>query len=171
MQMRGIEDDSRKLNGYISKVMDWMQSNRRCLFLMGGVGCGKTTMLNAICKMIGYVYYSNISYERKGFQWETAYKVAEWAQTDRDRYENFKDCGWAAIDDIGQESTEINNYGNIIYPVRDIILHRYEHDKITIISTNLLPKDLTAKYGERVGDRLAEMSFIITFNEQSYRKQ
>lgn len=148
-----------------------MQSNRRCLFLMGGVGCGKTTMLNAICKMIGYVYYSNISYERKGFQWETAYKVAEWAQTDRDRYENFKDCGWAAIDDIGQESTEINNYGNIIYPVRDIILHRYEHDKITIISTNLLPKDLTAKYGERVGDRLAEMSFIITFNEQSYRKQ
>ena len=168
-QMRHDEKDSEVLRSYAQKVIGWMKSNKPCLLLLGRVGCGKTTMLEAICRMIGYIYYSNISYERRGFQWDTAFQVEKWAQNDLERYESFKQCEWVAIDDIGAESTEVSNYGNIIYPIRDVLFYRYEHNKITIISTNLLPKDLTAKYGERIGDRLAEMSYVITINEPSYR--
>ena len=169
-EMQHIEKDTAILKEYIAKVVEWMKSDKRCLLLMGGVGCGKTTMLNAICRMMNYLHYSDISYERKGFQWETAYMITNWIQGDKERYESFKQCEWAAIDDIGQEAVEVSNYGTITYPIRDILLHRYERDLITILSTNCLPKDLTAKYGVRVGDRLAETSFFIVFNEKSYRK-
>jgi len=170
-QMRHDEKDSEVLRNYANRVVEWMKSDKPCLLLLGDVGCGKTTMLEAICRMIGYIYYSNISFERKGFQWDSAYQIEKWARNDTERYESFKQCEWAAIDDIGLESTEVNNYGNIIYPVRDILHYRYEHRLTTIISTNLLPKDLTAKYGTRIGDRLAEMSCVIKFNEPSYRIQ
>ena len=51
-----------------------------------------------------------------------------------------------------------------------MLLYRYENRLLTIASTNFRPKDLTEFYGERVGDRLAEMAHIIKFNETSYRR-
>lgn len=165
------ERDTMILKEHIEQVIDWaMNPQKNCLMLQGGVGCGKTTMLNAFCKMIQKLYYSNISYERRGFQWETADRITLWAKNDNSRYEEFKVCEWAAIDDIGTEPNEITDYGNIIYPIRDILMYRYEHDLVTIISTNLTPKLLTEKYGTRIGDRLAEMMQMVIFNEASYRR-
>lgn len=165
------ERDTMKLKEHIEQVIDWaMNPEKNCLMLQGGVGCGKTTMLNAFCKMIQKLYYSNISYERRGFQWETADMITQWAKDNAGRYEEFKVCEWAAIDDIGTEPNEITDYGNIIYPIRDILMYRYEHDLVTIISTNLTPKLLTEKYGTRIGDRLAEMMQIVKFDEESYRR-
>lgn len=170
-EIRKEEREPAILKEHIEQVIDWaMNTQKNCLMLFGGVGCGKTTMLNAFCRMIQQLYYSNISYERRGFQWETAQMVSNWAINDANRFEDFKSCEWAAIDDVGTEASEISNYGNIIYPIRDILMYRYEHDLVTIISTNLTPKLLTEKYGTRVGDRLAEMMQIVQFNETSYRR-
>ena len=170
-EMKHNEQDMNVLMSYIRQVIDWaMNPQKNCLMLMGGVGCGKTTMLNAFCRMTNRLYYSNISYERRGFQWESAYVLNEWARTNKDRYEEFKKCEWAAIDDLGLEATEVSDYGTILYPIRDILLHRYEHGLLTLVSTNYLPNALTEKYGTRIGDRLAEMMQIITFKESSYRR-
>ena len=164
-----------RLAYYCDQVIGYLTNSKRFLLMYGTTGCGKTTMLNAICKMIGYLYYSNISgtgtaLDRRGFQWENAYTITEWAKNDRSRYEDFKRCEWAAIDDIGQEAAEVSNYGAIIYPVRDILLYRYENDLVTILTTNKAPKDLTDFYGPRVGDRLAEVTQMIKFIETSYRR-
>lgn len=175
-EMGHDELDADVLAAYIHDVIDWMMNgDRPLLLLMGQTGCGKTTMLNAICKMVGYLYYSNISgtgtsLDRRGFQWDSAYKVAEWAKNDRNRYVEFQRCEWAAIDDLGQENKGELDYGSPIYPIRDVLLYRYENKLLTIASTNFRPKDLTEFYGERVGDRLAEMAHIIKFNETSYRR-
>ena len=163
------------LRAYCDEAIGYLTSDKRFLLMRGNVGCGKTTMLNAICKMIGCLYYSNISgtgtaLDRRAFQWENAYTVADWAKNDRSRYEDFKRCEWAAIDDIGQEAVEVSNYGAMIYPVRDILLYRYENDLVTVLTTNCAPKTLTELYGQRVGDRLAEVTHVMKFNETSYRR-
>lgn len=170
-EMRKTELDNAILMQHISQVIDWaMNPQKNCLMLTGGVGCGKTTMLNAFCRMTNYLYYSNISYERRGFQWESSFTIAEWAHTNKERYEDFKRCEWAAIDDLGLEPKEVSDYGTILYPIRDILFHRYDKGLLTIISTNCLPKELTEKYGTRIGDRLAEMMQIVKFDEDSYRR-
>lgn len=170
-EIRGTERDTDEIQGYVSEVVDWfMNGSTRGLLMVGNVGCGKTSMLNAICKMFGALYYSNSSIYRKGFQWETAYKVAEWCGNDTERYEGFKKCEWCAIDDIGQEPAETLIYGNTIYPIRDILLYRYDHDLVTIVTTNLNPKSLTERYGIRIGDRLQEMMHVIKFKNKSYRR-
>lgn len=170
-EIKGQERDADLLKEHIGQVIDWaMKTDKTCLMLYGGVGSGKTTMLSAFCRMIQQLYYSNVSYERKGFQWENAMTISNWSVNNPNRYEEFKRCEWAAIDDIGTEPSEVSSYGNILYPIKDIIMYRYENDLITIISTNLTPKLLTEKYGARIGDRLAEMMQIIRFNETSYRR-
>lgn len=174
-EMHHIENDSMVLNDYAGRVIDWMQSSKRGLLMIGRTGCGKTTMMNAVCKMINALYYSNISgtgtnADRRAFQWETAYTIENFARNERERYENFKRCEWAAIDDMGQESVSVTEYGNIVYPVRDILLYRYENNLTTIVTTNLLPKVITEKYGPRIGDRMAEMFETIMFNEDTYRR-
>lgn len=77
---------------------------------------------------------------------------------------------WAAIDDIGQESAELNRYGQMLYPIRDIMLYRYEKNLLTLVTTNLNPKDLTERYGKRLGDRMQELFEIIVIKEDSYRR-
>lgn len=171
MEMGHQEKDNSVLHEYAKAVIQWMtEGDKCCLLLVGDVGCGKTTMLNAICRMVNDLYYSNISYERRGFQWESSFVLSSWAQTNTERYEEFKRREWVAIDDFGQEAVECMSYGNIIYPIRDILLHRYDNNLITILTTNLPPKAITEKYGRRIGDRLAEMANIIKFNEKSYRQ-
>jgi DNA replication protein DnaC len=156
---------------YAGRIIDWMMNGKKIgLMLSGGVGCGKTTFLNAICRMVNYLYYSNISYERRGFQWETAYTIVEWCGNNESRYNDFMRTEWAAIDDIGQESAELNRYGQMLYPIRDIMLYRYEKNLLTLATTNLNPKDLTERYGKRLGDRMQEMFEIIVIKEDSYRR-
>lgn len=174
-ELRRDELNTEALRAYCNEVIGYLTGDKRFLLMRGNVGCGKTTMLNAICKMIGRLYYSNISgtgteLDRRAFQWDNAYAITEWAKNDRSRYEDFKRCEWAAIDDIGQEAAEVSNYGTIIYPVRDILLYRYENDLVTILTTNCTPKTLTEVYGQRVGDRLAEVTHVMKFNENSYRR-
>lgn len=170
-EMRKPEENTEIVKGHISEVIDWaMDAKKSCLMLAGGVGCGKTTMLNAFCKMTNFLFYSNISYERRGFQWETANTISEWARNNKERYEEFMKCEWAAIDDLGLEAAEVSDYGTILYPIRDILMYRYEHNLITVVSTNYLPQELTEKYGTRIGDRLAEMMQIVLFKESSYRR-
>lgn len=170
-EMRKQEQNTDILKEHISQVIDWaMNPQKSCLMLAGGVGCGKTTMLNAFCRMTNYLYYSNISFERKGFQWETSNTIAGWVRDNKSRYEEFMQCEWAAIDDLGLEPTEVSDYGTILYPIRDILLYRYEHNLLTIVSTNYIPHELTEKYGTRIGDRLAEMMQVVLFKEKSYRR-
>lgn len=169
-EMRHEERDPSILRGYVEQVIDWaMNPDKSCLMLAGGLGCGKTTMLNAFCRMIQRLYYSDISYERRGFQWEAATTVADWATEDRARYEEFMRCEWAAIDDIGTEPNEVTNFGRLVYPVRDLLMYRYENDLLTIVSTNLTPRQLSDKYGERLGDRMLEMFQMMVIKENSYR--
>lgn len=166
--------DTAAVEQHAAEIIDWLEQTRNegskhGLLLVGGVGCGKTSMLTAVCRMMTRLHYSSLSTERKGFEFRTAYGVAVLQTQNPEEYERFKRAEWIAIDDIGQEPAEVQQFGNILNPIRDLLLYRYENDLLTIASTNQMPKALTTRYGERIGDRLREMMHVIQYKEASYR--
>lgn len=90
---------------------------------------------------------------------------------------NFKDfirlsrTEMLAIDDLGTEPTEVMDYGNISYPLIDLLTQRYELQLFTIITTNLTGQAIREKYGDRIADRLNEMMERVGFDNPSYRSK
>lgn len=81
-------------------------------------------------------------------------------------FERYARAGVLILDDIGaakvSEWTEEQNYRLINY--------RYEHELPTLITSNLLPKDLSAQLGERVTSRLAEMTSRVVLEGADRRR-
>ena len=76
-----------------------------------------------------------------------------------------------AIDDLGIEPAEVMDYGNILNPVIDLISYRYNEQLFTIVTTNLNPKQIRDKYGDRIADRFNEMMKKVIFENDSYRSK
>lgn len=74
-----------------------------------------------------------------------------------------------AIDDLGIEERDVHSYGNVMSPIVELLTYRYDKQLFTIISTNLTPPEIRAKYGDRIADRLNEMMVKIVFAAPSYR--
>ena len=159
-------------------MIEWSMFGKQGLYIIGDVGCGKTTLLNAFCKDITMHFYSNDSRTRGGFQWESASTLCDWAVNNPERLEEFKNAEWIAIDDLGQEPDEVKNYGTILKPIEEILMYRYNRkntiDKhrmmVTICTTNLTPDAIKSKYGVRVADRMAEIMSVMYIKEKSYRR-
>ncbi|MFC5046928.1 hypothetical protein [Aquimarina hainanensis] len=71
------------------------------------------------------------------------------------------------IDDLGYEEKAFNR----IEILGEILFERYRNKALTLATTNLIPSELTMKYGERIGDRLPKMFNIIKWNGNSFRHQ
>ena len=74
------------------------------------------------------------------------------------------------IDDLGLEPTEVLDFGNAINPVIEIMEHRYRQQLFTFITTNLTPKQIREKYGDRIADRFNEIMKCIVFANPTFRK-
>lgn len=75
-----------------------------------------------------------------------------------------------AIEDLGNEPAERNDYGNITNPIVDLLEYRYDNQLYTVITTNLTPQQITGKYGVRIADRFREMLDVVVFKGSSFRK-
>lgn len=170
LKARGVSEMTNKdeVIRHIRSIAKWATSSSKVGLLMcGGVGSGKTTMLWALCRMLSLA--SGMNNREYSFCWTDANNLAMLYSTESTDYATYRNCRWLGIDDLGQEPLEVVSYGNVRYPLRDILLHRYDYNLITIITTNLTPKAISEKYGERIGDRLREMMQIELFTEKSYR--
>lgn len=140
------------------------------LMLIGGYGCGKTSMMRAFHK-IGYKLLPDT------FMWFPFYScngmVAEYEQLDNqndkgeflEKYFSVKKC---YFDDFGTEE-DASNFGkkNLL---KDILEERYLRKKTTYVSTNLSLNEINEKYGERVFSRIQEVFNIIIMNGKDFRK-
>lgn len=132
------------------------------LLFCGLPGTGKTTMLHAVRQLIRLA-------ARERLEILPARDFAEMAKS-WDTFREVRRCRLLAIDDIGREPKELLDYGNILSPVADLMEYRYDKRLFTIATTNLTPKELTERYGERIGDRFAEMMHVVTFGGKSFRR-
>lgn len=59
--------------------------------------------------------------------------------------------------------------GHVVNPISDLIGSRYRDQLFTFITTNLTPREIRQKYGNRVADRFNEMTEPVVFENDTYR--
>lgn len=162
---------------HILAAAEWLAdaNGKMGLMLAGNCGNGKTTLMLAICNLINWMYDSARASKRRSIRMVKAKEIARMAldKNNRDEYQRLMREDMLAIDEVGEEPSEMIQYGMPFSPIRDLLEERYAAQKLTIITTNLINTparpQLTKHYGERVVDRLREMMTIIPFHNPSFR--
>ncbi len=155
--------NSQPLHDAFTKAAHWLVAPDRIgLKIMGGPGTGKSTLVKA---MQGVINQYNMSqpFGAIGLVIQPALLIADRCLRG--------DCEMSitamikkpalAIDDLGLEPVTVKYYGSELMPVRDIVHQRINDNAPTIIVTNLNEADILKKYGERLRDRMKDMSTII----------
>ena len=149
------------------------ETHKRGLFICGKVGNGKTTLLTCISKLYEYLTaegYIECGENKNGFETITAQELSLSVIDNNELYDKCKRCDKLIIDDVGEDATEIPVYGVNRNPVKDVIMYRYEHRLLTIITSNLNASLIKEKYhDERLSDRIREMYEMVVFKDSSFR--
>lgn len=135
----------------------------------GLCGNGKTTLLRAFQNATNYLCSRGMFEDSKvGISIVDAKEVAQYAR-DLKQFHSLRSRDMLAVEDMGREPTEVLEYGNVLNPVIDLLEYRYNEQLFTLITTNLQPKEIREKYGDRIADRFNEMFDKIIFNNSTYR--
>ena len=181
--------DCKEYKEHLWDIAQWLtsQSSTFGLFLCGGAGNGKTTILRALQSLLNYLRsdesYSSAQndYPPRGYILIPAKELVLCAKAynnpTRDneqevyRYKRLRNIEILAIDDLGQEPRESIHYGDFVTAAMDIISYRYEEQFCTLVSSNLAATEIATYYDERIADRFREMMHIVNFGtEQSFRR-
>lgn len=153
------------------------ESNKTGIMFCGACGNGKTTLLLAIQNMINWLRDGLNCFEEPEYAYlfiKKSKELTSLAKEDYTKYISYVNYPKIlAIDDFGEEPKEVMDYGNITAPIIDLIETRYDLQLPLYITSNKSPQTITQEYGDRIGDRLAEMVDIIVFDrkiEESYRR-
>lgn len=139
------------------KVADWLSDNKhKGLLCFGSDGLGKTLICDDIMENI-FRYYL-----RKNYIKLTAFQM-------KDHIEDINDSCSVFIDDVGIEPTVVN-YGERYEPFVEIIYNAERNGQLLVLTTNLNPKQLTERYGERTFNRLSAIVRPIVFTGGNLRK-
>ena len=170
-------------------ISKWLtsQSSTFGLFLCGGAGNGKTTILRALQNLVNYLRSDerfssqNDGYPERGYMFIGAKELVQLAKaynnptsenkSEAHRWRKIRTIEILAIDDLGQEPKESIHYGDFVTAAMDILSFRYDEQFCTLVSSNLTAAEIATYYDERIADRFREMMHIIKFGtEQSFRK-
>ena len=163
----------------IAQLADFLttDSSKFGFMLSGNVGNGKTTLLYAFQTLLNCMRLKkpqmSMSVESEsdvyGIRIVDAADVSRMA-LDRDKaWVRLRNQDMLAIEDMGKEPSEVMTYGNVLSPITELMEYRYDKQLFTAVTTNLTPKQISEKYGERIADRFREMFCKIVFKNDSYR--
>lgn len=162
------------LQAQAREIAKWLTADgpKFGLLLCGGCGNGKTTFVKAFQQIINALNMRvGDSIERYGMRIVNARELVRICRKDYEQWRELSNCRMLAIDDFGTEPVELSDYGNVVYPITDLLTTRYDRSLFTIITTNLRPQEIRPKYGDRIADRLNEMMGKVIFNNATYRTQ
>jgi hypothetical protein len=176
-----------KITQYFSKdpefITDKSLSFNKGILIMGGVGCGKSTLfrgINEMMKMFAYKdYYSSTHNDFRihildSFSFSQGFALKGFEIFDiglmskRGSMLHFMSAP-LIIDDIGAESL-VSHYGPTTNIIGEVLLRRYDGKSKTYCTTNLDRPKLKAFYGDRVYSRMIEM-FNFLIDEGPDRRQ
>ncbi len=170
-------------------ISKWLtgKSSTFGLFLCGGAGNGKTTILKALRSLFwllnsnGGITRTGMEFPEKGFILITAKELVLLAKAynnpTRDnceevaKYRRIRNIEILGIDDLGTEPRESVHYGDYVTAAIDVLSYRYEEQFCTLVTSNLAANEIATYYDERIADRFREMMHIVNFGtEQSFRR-
>ncbi|MEO2126849.1 MAG: hypothetical protein ABGW91_01700 [Christiangramia sp.] len=139
------------------------------ILLYGNLGVGKSMLFGIFHRMGKYLYNLNntdfwfpkISTGSFVDRYINSLKNSS-STFDLDAYRR----GNLYIDDLGFEKKAFNNHELI----GELLFERYRNNALTFVTTNLSPREVSERYGARIGDRLAEMFNIIKWEGESLRQ-
>lgn len=140
-----------KAEQYINEYPD----NKKPFFIiLGSAGTGKTILASAIATEMlargaATVTVSAFEMVKRAKDYHTQFAIDDY----RDLFTPMLDCDLLVIDDLGTETVLKNITREYFYT---IINERWLHGRNTIITSNLSPNDLLARYGEAVFSRLCD---------------
>ena len=178
--LRGSNSDMGESTlSYLQAVADMMtaKSTKCGILLCGNCGNGKTTTMNAFITMCKYMdllearraNFRNEIHRSLNIQQTSARRLTQVAK-DENCMNEAKKADVLCIDDLGLEPTEVLDFGNAINPVIEIMEHRYRQQLFTFITTNLTPKQIREKYGDRIADRFNETMKCIVYTNPTFRR-
>lgn len=140
------------------KIIDWMQDTKgKGLFLHGDCGRGKSTILCSVMPVLFHMFF-----KKTIIPVHADFLVSEYMRLVKNGFCNM-------IDELGVEE-QVTNYGEPFEPFNKIINAAEASTKLLFITTNLTPKQLLDRYGERTLDRIARLCKSIEFKGDSLRK-
>lgn len=163
---------------YFSEDARFEGDPKKGLLLVGGVGIGKTTLMNFFKQNQHYSYRMLSCREIESDFSSDGEKSVQYCSYNIKIAVNANPFGHQEIgfcfDDLGTEANA-KHYGKEKNVMAEIILNRYDNQLpgyCTHITTNLTAEQIKQQYGTRVTDRMKEMFNIITFdkNAKSRRK-
>ena len=134
------------------------------LLLYGKTGLGKTHLSlaiagNAVEEGYGVIYSSAQNLFNK-------LEKDKFGKADANTEESILDCDLLIIDDLGAEFTTQFT----VSALYNIVNSRELEGKPTIISTNLMPEQLTKAYGERIASRILSNYVMLYFDGSDIRQ-
>ena len=140
------------------------------IFLGGKIGCGKTVLMQAFCEVLHMV-------SRRHIEMIPASQLYARIQADGLKYFASRPL---FIDDLGRDQAVVNDFGNKMRPINDLITMRYETGARTFFTSNYQLSTLAVEYnakGELIGygnyicDRIREMVNVVALPGNSRRER
>ncbi len=169
-RMQMIQDSTTEER--VRKAAKWLSGKHKTGLLIYGAACGtgKTTLANAMCNLVNYLFDSVYSQDRKTVYRTSAINLVKMYSDNPEQYKRMVSQELLFVDDLGTEPVNIKIYGNEFSPVTELLYNRYDWQRWTIVTSNLSDEQLKERYGTRIDDRLREMFDRILFQGNSYRK-
>ena len=140
------------------------------IYLGGKVGCGKTLLLQALCDILHLVSGYTVELIPANQLYKRIQQDGIMSLSRRPLF----------IDELGREQLEINDFGNRIRPINDLMEARYETGVRTFFTSNFSLESLSKGrnssgelqgYGKYIGERIQEATNIVTLPGASRREK
>lgn len=143
------------------------EATERGLYLMGGVGGGKTHLAVAtVQRVIDRGYKGRFLLVPEWLR-EIKQTFGQSSDEQRNVTQAFEFDGLLVVDDIGAEKPSDWVEEQMYLAIN----HRYTHLLPTIFTSNLGPVELESRLGERISSRILEMCDGVLVNADDYRKR
>lgn len=152
-----------KLYATAQAYIDGFPDNQKPFFVMfGSSGTGKTVLASAIATAVmqkggSVVTVSAFDFVKRARDYHLQFTVDDYT----DLFTPMLDCDLLCVDDLGTETMLKNITREYLYTV---VNERWLRGKHTLVTTNLTPQALLARYGESVFSRLCDVNRAHLFN-------